>query len=452
MSLASRSNKTLLIKLAAAGATYGFTLAMARVMPLEAFGVVAFFLNLSLLLSVVGARGQQLSALRHVPELVQRGDRAGVQAFSDRAIRRAVAGALGVALLAGAAMLAAGTRFATPDLVAGLLLVPLVGWIDMLSHIARGHHRLMLALAPKEILWRAMVALAVLGAASAGLAPPGALTLLALLGATLLGLGVALGLLLWRATGIRPWPGLARGAQTAAWRDSEGPFWLTSVSNIFLANADVLAVGLFAGPAAAGAYFVANRLAMLLSFFQTSTNVVLAPMLSEAWAASDRSRCAGLLTRACLRMSAPTLALGIVLLAAAPWVLAVFGPQYQVAAAPFRLLVLAGIVNALGGAGDIALNMCGGHRAAMRASAVSLGLSTVLLVAGAIGAGTTGVALAVLAGTVLRKVLFWTLALRRLGLRTDILAALPRRPRPQAAPQAAPPAAAPAPPRQAAAR
>ncbi len=280
MSLSSRSNKTLLIKLAAAGATYGFTLVMARVMPLEAFGAVAFFLNLSLLLSVVGARGQQLSALRHVPGLVQRGDRAGLQAFSDRAIRRAVAGALGVAVLAGGAMLAAGTRFSTRDLVAGLLLVPLVGWIDMLSHLARGHHRLMLALVPKEILWRAIVALAVLGAAAAGLAPPDALMVLALLGATLLALGTALGLLLWRATGIRPWPGVARGAQAGAWRDAEGPFWLTSVSNIFLANADVLAVGLFAGPAAAAAYFVANRLAMLLSFFQTSTNVVLAPMLS----------------------------------------------------------------------------------------------------------------------------------------------------------------------------
>ncbi len=438
MSLSSRSNKTLLIKLAAAGATYGFTLAMARMMTLEAFGTVAFFLNLSLLLSVVGARGQQLSALRHVPDLVQRGDLAGLRAFSGRAIRRAVRGAAGVAALAGVAMLAAGTRFAGRDLIAGLLLVPLVGWIDMLSHIARGHHRLMLALVPKEILWRAMVALTVLGAAATGLAPPDALTVLALLGATLLGLGIALGLLLWRTTGISPWPRAARRAHTGTWRDSEGPFWLSSVSNIFLANADVLAVGLFAGPAAAAAYFVANRLAVLLSFFQTSTNLVLTPMLAEAWAASDRARCAGLLRRACLRMSAPTLALGAVLFVAAPWVLAIFGTQYQVAATPFRLLILAGIVRALGGAGDIALNMCGGHRPAMWASAASLGLNAALLVAGAIAGGATGVALAVLAGTVLRKALFWALALRRLGLRTDILAALPRRRRAPRPPRTAP--------------
>ncbi len=141
-------------------------------------------------------------------------------------------------------------------------------------------------------------------------------------------------------------------------------------------------------------------------------------------------------------MSAPTLALGVVLFVAAPWVLAVFGAQYQVAATPFRLLILAGVVNALGGAGDIALNMCGGHRPAMWASAASLGLNAALLVGGAIGGGATGVALAVLAGTVLRKVLFWALALRRLGLRTDILAALPRRRRARTPPQTPQPQAA----------
>jgi hypothetical protein len=58
----------------------------------------------------------------------------------------------------------------------------------------------------------------------------------------------------------------------------------------------------------------------------------------------------------------------------------------------------------------------------MRISAVTLILNAGLLSLGAISGSITGVALAVLIGTVLRKGLFWSAALRRMGVRTDILA------------------------------
>jgi len=67
MNLAGLANTSLLIKLVAAAVTYGFSVLLARIMPPEAFGQIAFFLNSALLLSVLGACGQQMALIRFVP-------------------------------------------------------------------------------------------------------------------------------------------------------------------------------------------------------------------------------------------------------------------------------------------------------------------------------------------------------------------------------------------------
>jgi O-antigen/teichoic acid export membrane protein len=206
------------------------------------------------------------------------------------------------------------------------------------------------------------------------------------------------------------------------WRRAIGPFWLTSVSNVFLANADVIIVGILLGSRAAGLYFAANRLALLLAFFMTSYNVVVAPMLAEVWQDRDATKAQEILRDATVKASIPTLVFGAALIIFAPAVLQVFGPDFVLAAPALRLLVLAGIFNALTGPADIALNMCGYERPAMRISAVTLILNAGILGLGASSGSITGVALAVLFGTVLRKGLFWFTAMRRMGIRTDILA------------------------------
>ena len=156
------------------------------------------------------------------------------------------------------------------------------------------------------------------------------------------------------------------------WQSSGGSFWITSVSNIFLANADVILVALFAGSKAAGIYFAANRLAMLLAFFLTSTNLVLAPLLAKASQTTARQQIAKLTYQATLKMTLPTLALGTIMAAFAPQFLHLFGPEFIQATTALRILILAAVINAASGPADIALNMCGFHQSAMRASAATL--------------------------------------------------------------------------------
>ncbi|MGJ8584375.1 MAG: lipopolysaccharide biosynthesis protein [Marinosulfonomonas sp.] len=423
--LATRGGQTLVIKLAAAGMTYVFSIVLARITTPTGFGQVAFFLNTTLLLSVIGAAGQQMALVRYLPALRKAGAFDEMQSLRARAFWLAAAATLATVLIAAICVGVAKSfgqfsGFSWPVLVLGAGLVLAVGLADFQAHLARSLHMVRLSLIPKEVLWRGLVlccALVLFWATGAFVSTVLVMSMLVL---TLLGVTAAQWIVM-RA-------GLPDGRRTGPisqdWRGSVFPFWVTSVSNIFLANADVVIVGIALGPEAAGYYFAANRLAMLLAFFMTSYNVVLAPMLSESWHAGDLAKTRSLIHSAVLRMCLPTLAVAIPLMVFAEQALAFFGPEFAQAAGALRILVLAGVLNAVTGPADIALNMCGREKTAMRVGAVSLVVNAVVLVGATVMWGSSGTALAVLVGTCLRKGLFWAMALSRLGLRTDLLACL----------------------------
>ncbi|MFV2002797.1 MAG: lipopolysaccharide biosynthesis protein, partial [Paracoccaceae bacterium] len=389
-------------------------------------GQVVFFLNSALFLSVLGARGQQIAILRFVPPLLA-GDAPRWPAhFMRRALTKAGTGTFlvwgAVTLTAlGAQSFGALPGYGAIVLILGFALIPAVAAIDLLSHLARACALIQLSLIPKEIAWRGLAALAILAIFFAtGQRPPGAITTLTILLTTLLLLTLAQYFVLrTRTRDLRTHTQPAR-AQSCDKRTTTA-FWITSVSNIFLANVDVMLVAIFIGPRAAGLYFAANRLAMLLAFFTTSYNVVLAPMLSQAWHTGRQIQAQTIIHSAALRAGLPTLLFGLALAAFAPQALRIFGPEFDAATTALRLLVLAGLINALGGPADIALNMCGHERAAMRASAAALAIGALLLLTGALSGSITGVALAVLLATAARKAMFWWLALHHMGLRADAL-------------------------------
>ena len=425
--LVSRARLALAIKLLAAGTGYGFAVAMARLLGAQGFGIVGVSLAAATFLSVLGARGAQMAALRFVPPLAgSRDAKATLCRFSGWALRRATGGAAAVAIVAlpAAAVLAdAGwlDGFSPPAILAGLLLVPLVGWSDMVAHLTRASGHLALSLLPKEVFWRASVLLA--AALMTTVAPLTPVAVLLVLGLALAAICLAQTALLYRATGIAAAPFPVRPVDRD-WPQAARSFWVSSVSNIFLSYGDVALVGIIAGARSAGLYFAANRLAMLLAFLLTSYNVVLGPALADLWQRGEASRFAELVHRATLKATLPTAVLGLGLFVGAPAILGLFGDGFAQAAPVLRLLILARLVNAAAGPTDIALNMAGEHRAAMRASIVALILGAGCLVSGALAMGAPGVAAGVLCASLLRKGLFWDLAHRRLGTRCDIAAAV----------------------------
>lgn len=429
MSISALTNQTLLLKFIAAFTTYGFTIVLARTMLPGDFGKIAIFLNIALVLSVVGARGQQMAAIKFVPSLILENNAALLSEFIVRAFRTA---SISTGLIFFGALIAALSlkafdgiaNYQTSQIFLGMMLIPLVGLIDFQSHIARGMQLFSLSLVPKEICWRAITAAIVLLLYLANESVPIGAT--KVLYSLIAGLIVVLSI---QAIMLRQWlpplqVPLSKYPKNAECNKATGPFWVTSVSNIFLANVDVILVGMFTGPTLAGLYFAANRLAMLLSFFSTSQNVVLGPVLSEAHLAGRHKEIQTVIHKSTRQIMLPTVGLAFIMFALAPQFLELFGSDFISANLPLRILVVAAVINAAFGPADIALNMCGFHKNAMIASAWSLALSAMLLVFGTGIGGASGAAVAVLTAIFVRKMMFWRLCLLHLSIRTDILAAL----------------------------
>ena len=427
-----RANATLALKLVAAATTYGFMLMLTRAMTLDGFGAVAVFLNCALFMSIVGARGQQLAILRFLPPLAASQDFPGIRRFVLDAARRATVMTLVLTGLIAALANWLPTSAANPALagsllVPGLLLIPLVAWLDFQSHLARGFHLINIAVVPRDILWRAGVAMVVYWHFTTNDRSPVSpeFVLYALL-AGLVVLAIAQAFAIVRSVGLANLAGVGPSRADTSWRTSETAFWVSSVSNVFLANVGVIAVGLLSGPASAALYFAANRLALMMDLVLTSTYMVLGPMLSQAWFSGDPHRAEKLLHRATLRTALPAAILAFALIAGAPLLLRLFGDSYSQAGNTLRLLAIAGLINAALGPAAIALNMCGEHRAAMRASLLALTSSTAFLFIGVALGGPEGAALGVVFATIVRKALYWEACRTRLGLRTDLISALRR--------------------------
>jgi len=426
MSIRGQAQATFVTKVLAAVTSYGFAILLARVMTAEGFGQIAFFLNAAALLSVLGACGQQIAMVRFVPPLLAWGDRAGaLPDFIGLAYRKAILGAVSVyAVVVALTVLGLFSQFDLAVAMIGFALVPVMGWIDIQSHFARGFQRLPLSLLPKEILWRGISAVLILGIVLvSGRTRLDTLDVLMVLLLVLMLVALAQGAVLLRLTGFRPRFRWGCGRQEVAeWQSTTVPFWITSVSNIFLANADVMAVALLIGSTEAGLYFAANRLAQLLAFFVVSQNIVIGPQLAQAWAPRDPTAIARILRRTTRATTLPTVVMGALMLTGTPWLLQLFGPEFATAGPCLQVLVLASVVNAATGPADIALNMCGYDRVAMQVSAVNLGMSALALGVGAALGGSFGVALGVLAATAARKAMYWTVLRRVMGLRSDVFA------------------------------
>lgn len=424
------ARQVLALKIIAAFVTLGFVMFLARTTSAVTFGQVAFILNFALLLSVVGSIGQQMAMLRFVPMLRGSTHLEQLITLRTRSFRLVLLGTVTIATLGAAGLYTVGRwgwvvplPFAT--LVLGCALIPVIGWIDTAAHLARGLGHIRLSLLPKDILWRLCSAATILATQVIYGTDwqPTTLSVAAILFATLVTLSVGLHITI---RSIQPPPDPSPSASAGevhdAWRSSVVPFWISSVSNIFLANADVICVALVVGPVPAGYYFAANRLAQFLAFFQGSYNIVIGPQIAQDWARGAHKQVGDAVRQAALKSGLATLGAGVILWLLAPIILGLFGPEFSEAAGILRVMILAAVINAALGPSDIVLNMCGHERKAMWINALSIAIGAALLVFGAMFAGALGAACAVLAGTILRKLAFWAAAITTLNIRCDMMA------------------------------
>lgn len=417
MKLTTQASFATFTKICAAGVSYGFVLLLAHIMSPRDFGQVVFLINTAALASIIGACGQQTAIIRFVPSLVSSKHNDDLNKFLANAFGQTLLVTCIVSLIAFPLYVVTQPTSLT-TIALGVLLIPLIVWIDVQSSLLRARGKSQASIFPKEIVWRlfsGIILIAVINTQTAKFISVeqtlGVLALILLL----------LNIYLLRANTqmIPRWNGLS-----IRWRTHTNPFWISSVSNVFLAYADVIIVGLLIGPKAAGVYFAANRVSQLLAFGMTGFNVTISPKLSEAFdhgAVDDVTRIA---RSATLNGSLISIVIGAFIWVMVHPILQMFGPEFVQAETIVKILLLAGLLNAIGGPSDIVLNMCGQEKIAMKIGLITLIFSAMLLPILTLTSGTYGAAVAVLVCMGFRKFTYGYVLGKHMNMRVDLFALL----------------------------
>jgi len=386
-----------MIKLAGAGLTYAMFIAIARVTDERAFGYFASAFALASLLAFAGSAGQQSAILRFWPEWEGRGDTDTARSFLLLSISVA---AIGLVIVAIALCLAAYLYgLATGDSVwlalgaASALLLVALGWAEVLSSALRAQGHLLLALLPKEVFWR-VLAIAAAGACWLAWGHIDAVQAVLLT-------GMLLALVLLPQTAVlvlRAYSGPRRTLdlkQRAEFRSVTLGLWGVTALNPAIAHGVSLVVLAMLGPVEAGAFFAAQRSALLISVALAGLNQVLAPQISRAYYRDEKQKLQHFVSLAAAISGAVGL-LGLIFFAIfGRLALGLFDPAFATYELWIALMVLmAGqLFNAAAGPTSILLQLTGKQHTLLKLLVVSNGLGAIVIVSMVYVAGIIGAAI-----------------------------------------------------------
>ena len=202
------------------------------------------------------------------------------------------------------------------------------------------------------------------GFASVIVGPPGAALVVAL---TVLASAVAFAATAYAAWRVLPmaWHGERATTDRSAWIASGGTLLTSLVAVSLIERVDTVMLGTMAGPADAGLYSAASRLALLVGFAIAAVNALLGPMCAELHARDDWDGLRQTVAHGTLMASGTALVLSAVLLLFGRWLLHLFGPAFPPAAGALSILVLGQLALAVLGSGGGLLAIAGRNRVLM---------------------------------------------------------------------------------------
>lgn len=361
-SLVSSGLAALLIKIATAGLSYLMFVFFARFMSSGEFGRFAFGFSLATALAAFAAAGLSTAVLRFWPEY-QVGGRADLaSSFIRWGWWGTFGGSLVTALGLMAVSLLLGQRTTAEAAYYGSvgLLMTAIALSEFGASALRADGRTIIALAPRDILWRIalMLALGLLGMAKVKLDAVAGLFLAGALLAVIIAIQSVWSLGMTRGGKAFSAPAEIR----SKWFKALWPMWGGGVLFAMVQQFDVVVVGLFLTPQQSGSYFAALRTASLLGLMLIAGSMVGAPLIARYYHAGSRAQLARLCHVLSVCIALPTLLGLIFLVVAGRWLLAMFDTSF--ADAYFLLLILAaGIAfDAVCGPTAVFLQMIGRER------------------------------------------------------------------------------------------
>lgn len=354
------------LRVAGAGLTFLFFLLLARNTNPEAFGAFSTVYSIATILGYVANAGQHVAILKVSPATHANH---GAGAERDVVSRGLAVVLLSSSLLLGAIMLVSSQTSWLPEIntdssrnvwVLSAQLMVALAIAEYCASVLRARSRIVFALAPRDIAWRiiAMVLIAYFASNSWPIDATIATTLTTLA----LTLAIApqlLTLVVDLVRSIRS-GGLLETCSGAYFREV-GQFWISTSIKPIVDYAATIVVAFALGPAAAAAYFAADRLAKLLAMALISIEQISAPLLAKSYHGGDLGRAQTIASATSAMATLVTLAGLAVYGLLGTQLLGLFGQEYTSAFPVLLVLAAAQLANTYAGSNVVTLLMTGGQ-------------------------------------------------------------------------------------------
>ena len=349
---------SLMIKMAGAVLSYVSIVVFAHLLDAEQYGRFAFGLNAAIIISAIGNLGTSTGIMRYWPKYLVASDPVRAKGSVELGFTLAFWGGIVLIGLLGLVSTARTLLGLPPEysfaLATGLLgLMISIG--DYSTNLLRAQGSTLVSMLPRDIIWRvAAPALSYLLLHSGlGLSGTDALLISAL---------VLLVLNLWQGAHIARHvralgKGLAAIRDFAALRPSLLPIWMSGIVYAMIQQFDVVIVGSLVSKPDAGAYFAAQKTALMLSLVLIAGGLVTAPQMAALFHAGKLGELQRLCQKLALAIAATTLLGYLVLIGIGGFLLRMFDPAF-VTAYPILLIIGFGtVVDAISGPNSYLMQM-----------------------------------------------------------------------------------------------
>jgi O-antigen/teichoic acid export membrane protein len=417
----SQSAVAAAIKFATAALSYVMFVVLAWVMDPFQYGQYAVCFNLAIVLSAVSGLGATTAILRLMPQYrVQRRFELARGALVEGLVLTLCASAAIAVIIAMTPVLPMLSGYsAIAAIAASSLLVPAFTLSEYLSCVLRTNSITFWALAPRDIFWRLSVILLALAAIGLGWSVS-AVACLAVTAILLIVIVIAQSALVWPTI----FEGALDRSERREWYRIAAPMWVSSVLYAMTQQLDVVIAAGMTSAEDAGAYFAAQKTALLLALVPTAVGLVGAPMIASYFHGGDIEGLRRLCARMSLIMTLPALASFIGLAFVGHWLLAFFDPAFANAYGVLMILGIGALFGAATGPTGYFLQMTGRERDYLLILVVSYCLTLALQIVLGWRYGILGIAIGTTLGSIVGYVWAAILIGRTSGVDTSIMSVM----------------------------
>ena len=410
------------VRIVSAVIAYGSQVYLARVMGAYEYGIFVLVWVTAIICGGIACLGYPSAVVRFVPRYLYEGDVAGVRGivFGSRVMTFATATVL--TLFAGFVLWLLGDRveaiYVWPFAL-GLVCLPMLALGDVQDGISRAFSFKAIALGPTFLLRPVLILVFMVAA----LALDYRACAQTALGASIFACWTsALVQCFWlnRAVAARIERG-ERSIRIKPWMAVALPIFLVEGFFQLLTNVDILMVGRFMEPSEVAVYFAAVKTLALVHFVYFAVKAGAAQRYSHYHSAGDEAAYADFVARTVKWTFWPSLLMSLVVLAAAPVLLSLFGEGFERGAPLLFVLVIGIVARATVGPAEAVLTMSGQQKACAVAYGVTLVVNVVLNATLIPSFGLMGAATATTVALCFEAIALYALVQRRLGLRMFVL-------------------------------